>query len=898
MAHICGCYAWYDYRRHYLPQVELSSHTLITPLFFTTKLTQTFANILPVPTSETRYAFPLYDGVSVSAFTCTVGGRIITGRVEEKQQARQTYNDAVERGETAGLLESLPSGIFAIALGNIPANTDVIVSITYGGELKHDAEIDGLRYTLPTSIAPRYGKYPGELVGGFNASASRGIHITVDFNMGQSTIRKIQSPSKAHPIALSIGNCADEPSTAASNPSKASVTLVLGTAELSTDFVLQILVDDISIPKAILADHPTLSGQKAIMATLVPKFKLDNISPEIVFIADQSGSMAGGKNRALVSALKTFLKSLPIGVRFNICAFGSRYGFLWEQSQPYTKDNLSKAAEFVEQFGAQHGGTEMFEPVKEAFKKHLTDLPLELFLLTDGEIWRESELIQLINTKIRDERVDARVFTLGIGGSVSHTLIESVARAGNGFSQFVTETEPMDKKILRMLKAALYPHISDCKLEIEYADGDDDFEMVGSDADARQTTSTESLESVTDKAAEKPTISLFDESADIEGSPPNGKERSIPLPNIPIPRPLQAPHKLPALLPWTRTTAYLLCDTARVPEKLTIRGTCSQGPLELVIPIQALDYSTITVHTLAARAAVHELEEGRGWLYSATVAGEPVRTKHASCFGELVKREGVRLSVKYQVASKWASFVAVENGTARDTASNSGEVPPQPTLASNGLVNMGRVDRRSVFFPNPNVQQQQGAASSLNSVAPRSRGISSAPMCRYPGGFGVANNQVTPPVVHVRDRARFGKANSQLGKKFTSKRSSPVRFLREDGEVSESEETPQQTIDTDLAKVRQIIALQDFDGYWEADNAALYELLGIKKDVVEHDLETELRSSGATALVLYFLETKMQAWKDVWEMVAAKASQWLVKDTTEMQREFLKGMVESVFGDV
>lgn len=900
MNHICGCYAWHDHRRHYLPQVELSSHTLITPLFFTTKLTQTFSNNFSVPTSETRYTFPLYDGVSVSSFTCTIGDRIITGHVEEKEQARQTYNDAVQRGETAGLLESLPSGIFAVTLGNVPAKTNVIVNITYGGELKHDAEIDGLRYTLPTSIAPRYGQYPGELVGNLNASAGNGIRITVDFNMGQSSIRKIQSPSKDHPIALSIGNCADEPSTAMSDPSKASVTLALGTAELSTDFVLQILVDDISTPKAILAKHPTLPGQKAIMATLVPKFKLDSISPEIVFIADQSGSMSGGKNRALVSTLRIFLKSLPVGVRFNVCAFGSHYKFLWEQSQPYTKDNLSKAVKFVEDFSAQYGGTEMFEPVAAAFKNHFADLPLELFLLTDGEIWREAELIEFINSKIRDDKVDVRIFTLGIGNDVSHTLVESVARAGNGFSQFVTEAEPMDKKVLRMLKAALYPHISDCTLEIGYAEAGDDFEMVDENVEAKQSPSPgsalnksapiETIDSTSDKTAEKAPVSLFDESADVDAPPTD-----VLLPNIEIPTPLQAPNKLPALLPWTRTTAYLLLeDTARVPEKLIFRATCSQGPLELTIPIKALDKSTTTVHTLAARAAIYELEEGRGWLYDVTIAGESARTKHASCFEQLVEREGVRLSVKYQVASKWASFVAVENGAVRsekEATVGTEEVSPSGFASSFETTQALRLPPRGNFCaqpaPNSNVRRRVGSNSALFGGP--------SLMMNSEMGFGPSyNRSIVQEAPMQQSQASFAlppDAKMRYGRPSMSKkkRSAGNPFNNAGFEPAES------TLDPELAKIRNIIALQDFDGYWEADNLDLYELLGFDKKVQEKELEMEFHNSDITFMVLHFLEIKMQAWKDVWEMIAVKANDWLMNETTEEQRVFLKVAAEVTF---
>ncbi|KAH0067787.1 hypothetical protein KCU60_g21092, partial [Aureobasidium melanogenum] len=100
--HICGCYYTTPYyNRTYLPQVLLNSHTTITPLYFTTKLSQTFHNPSRVRLPETRYTFPLYDGVAVSSFTCTIGEKVIKGHVEQKEQARKTFDAAVSRRETS-----------------------------------------------------------------------------------------------------------------------------------------------------------------------------------------------------------------------------------------------------------------------------------------------------------------------------------------------------------------------------------------------------------------------------------------------------------------------------------------------------------------------------------------------------------------------------------------------------------------------------------------------------------------------------------------------------------------------------------------------------------------------------------------------------------------------------
>jgi hypothetical protein len=679
--HICGCHYYQDTFpiRKYLPQIQLISHTTITPLSFTTELTQTFQNSSEASIKNARYTFPLYDGVAVNKFTITFGNEVLHGVVKQKDDAKQIFQAAVDRNETAGLLESLPAGIFGMTVGNIPAKTDVIVQITYGGELKHDAAIEGLRYTLPTSIAPRYGSYPGEAMLS-SAVANGGIKISVDLDMASSAIRKIQSPS--HPISVELGQLNNASSAsgelATFNPSLASATLALTTAELAEDFVLQVLVDNINQPQAILEVHPTLKNQRAIMATLVPKFALKPAHPEIVFIADQSGSMMGEKNEALVSALKIFIKSLPFGVRFNICAFGNGFEFLWPRSQAYNEENVTNAIRYVEGFEAQRGGTEILGPIKAAFENRLADMSLEVMLLTDGQVWREMDVFSYVNEQIRDKKANARVFAMGVGSDVSHSLVEGVARAGNGFSQFVAKSEETSQKVMRMLKSALYAHTRDYALEVHYektedsaAEQDDDFELVEKVDQylhiKHDESSNDSSQMTT--AVEKP-MSFFDTSVDNDAKPTEqpASNRYAHLPAISTPEILQAPSDIPPLFPYSRTTIYLLLgpeSAQREVVSVTLRASSDAGPLELNLPVKQISKPGTTIHQLAARKAVQELEEGRGWVYLATTmpaegdGAALVREKYSSRFDEIVEREAVALGQRFQVASKWTSFVAV-----------------------------------------------------------------------------------------------------------------------------------------------------------------------------------------------------------------------------------------------
>jgi hypothetical protein len=144
-----------------------------------------------------------------------------------------------------------------------------------------------------------------------------------------------------------------------------------------------------------------------------------------------------------------------------------------------------------------------------------------------------------------------------------------------------------------------------------------------------------------------------------------GETRYAHLPKVATPKIIQAPQNIPSLFAFNRTTAYLLLGPEApkaTPKSVVLRGTSVHGPLELEIPIQTLEKPGHTIHQLAAKKAISELEQGRGWLSEAKdESGTLVKTNFEGRFDDMVEREAVRLGVQFQVGGKWCSFVAVES---------------------------------------------------------------------------------------------------------------------------------------------------------------------------------------------------------------------------------------------
>ncbi|KAM3087341.1 hypothetical protein ACMFMG_001438 [Clarireedia jacksonii] len=721
-----------------------------------------------------------------------------------------------------------------------------------------------IKLTIPTNVAPRYGDQGDGLMNSA-APSQDGLKIIVDVSMwADMPIDAVTSPS--HLIAVSIGALSTGDGERGLN--KASVTLSQGSTTLEKDFVLHVNVKNLGNPKAMLETHSTIPNHRSLMVSLVPKFELPAHRPEIVFVVDRSGSMSSNM-ATLISAMNVFLKSLPLGIKFNICSFGSSYTFLWPKSQPYSKETLGEATQIIKSFGANMGGTNTQAAVAATIENRFLDLPLEVMLLTDGDIWQQEEFFAYINEEVKKSSGAVRIFPLGIGNGVSHALINGVARAGNGFPQTVQNGEKLDTNVVRMLRGALTPHITDYSMEVKYESDNDDFELIDKVTEGLEILLSENEEKTPQTSAK---ISLFDPTIKEEVSMPDIPPQE--LPQIPTPKIIQAPSRIPSLFPGSITTIYLLLspDTIqRKPTSVILRATSQQGPLELSIPIEALSIQSNTIHELAARKATQDLEEGRGWITEAKGAdGMYLKDQFASQLGEIVKREAVRLGEQFQIANRWCSFVAV-------TASSS--VVLSPISETNEIQSISARESSS----------HRSARRSTGGKAPRKQLFSKAARMSVPSSNDVTSDAEDKEEAEPKKKKKGSdfqawddwspSLSMNQGPPGTVTLASPATSLRHgrsDEVAASSQEALPVTDFTKLSahdKVLALIDYQDFEGTWDA--ADVEPILGFQIPVDTTDPRDAERKSWVTMIVVRFLEEKMATEKDTWELVVAKARTWL-----------------------
>jgi len=392
---------------------------------------------------ETSYYFPLDGNAAVYGFRATLqDGTIIDGIVQEKNEAKQTFEKAKKQGKTAFLMEREKSDIFQISLGNVYANEEVRIEISYIAEL--EMREGRIRVRIPNRIAPKCGGGP---------STNVNYPINFDFAIRTSTkIGKIEA----------VGNSVDLQIMPVPGDERAATVKASREGYLNEDLVLNIGQEcPYGIYTTLERSYELKSECLRVTFNNPVNTDMDmDGKAEIIFLVDKSGSMSGQRMETTKFALTLFLRSLPENSKFNIVAFDSSFNRCFPSSVQYNDRSLANAQGYVDKLYAS-GGTNVNSPLQDVLNNaEDPDYPRTIILLTDGEV---SDTAQCISTA---RRGGSRVFSIGVGRSFSQELVEGLAQATNGTWLAVHNNDDMGNVVMQMLGNALKPVICKCKADL------------------------------------------------------------------------------------------------------------------------------------------------------------------------------------------------------------------------------------------------------------------------------------------------------------------------------------------------------------------------------------------------------------------------------------------------
>ncbi|CAF3800096.1 unnamed protein product [Adineta steineri] len=421
-------------------------------------ITQVFRNDEQIPI-EAVYCFPIEEKAAVYSFVAHIDDREIIGQLKEKKEAQQEYNNALQQGHGAYLLEQdeQTKDCFIINIGALNPSKECTITIAYVTELElvHESTI---QFVIPTTIAPRYNPDTKSisLPANTNCNYIQSSSYTIELIC---RIKKINGPhqqqiarvnSTSHPIEVDI-----------TQQDAYVITFAQENTHLDRDILINIVLAE-QHQNTIVAVE-----QSAIMVSFTPveqDYSHQTLNNEFIFVIDCSGSMQSENKIELArQAMLIFLKSLPVNCYFNIVRFGSKYKCLFNETTAiYNEENVQQAEQLINSMQADLGGTELLEPLK-WFEQYppVRDRARQIFLLTDGEINDVAQVIDLC----RSMASSTRIFSFGLGHSPSRSLVKGLARSTNGQFVFISPNTNVDIYVGEQLKKALQPCITNVHVE-------------------------------------------------------------------------------------------------------------------------------------------------------------------------------------------------------------------------------------------------------------------------------------------------------------------------------------------------------------------------------------------------------------------------------------------------
>ncbi len=430
-------------------------------------VTQRFSN--PLHTRlEAVYVFPLPDRAAVDDMSIRVGERLIRGEIHRRDEARRIYDDAVARGNLAGLLDQERPNIFTQRVANLRPGEAVEVVIHYLEDLHYDRGT--WRLVFPTVVGPRYipGTPTGSTGGGWSPDTDRvpdASRITpLVLRPGERsghdlTIRVELAPGFA---IRELGSSSHRIVTDRQGRDRAVIELAPRDRIPNKDFVLTWSTASSAVEAAVVAHRTEELGYLTLILQPPAEPRAEQVVPrEVVFVIDSSGSMSGEPIAACKQLVRRSLAGLRDDDTFRLIRFAGDSSVFDRDALPPTATNLERALSWLDDLRGS-GGTEMLAGVRAALEAAKDPYRLRMVMfLTDGYIGNEEEILHRVGEVLGD----ARIFSFGVGSSVNRYLLDRLAEAGQGAAEYLRPGESPDALVTRFFERITDPVFTQLELD-------------------------------------------------------------------------------------------------------------------------------------------------------------------------------------------------------------------------------------------------------------------------------------------------------------------------------------------------------------------------------------------------------------------------------------------------
>ncbi|XP_039202866.1 von Willebrand factor A domain-containing protein 5B2 isoform X2 [Crotalus tigris] len=213
--------------------------------------------------------------------------------------------------------------------------------------------------------------------------------------------------------------------------------------------------------------HKDIFYNPVLMLNFCPRISsvstdIQTVTREIFFLIDQTGSASGPSIDGIKDALLVAIKSLPSSSLLNVAGFGPNIRPAFKTSKPCNNDILRLACEYIQKLRADVSGTSLLAALNWSLGQPLhRGYPRQLFILTDSSVENPGKVIELV----RRQASTVRCFTFGLGSAACHELLRRLAKVSRGQAEFLSPGERLQPKLIKSLKKAIEPAVSDITID-------------------------------------------------------------------------------------------------------------------------------------------------------------------------------------------------------------------------------------------------------------------------------------------------------------------------------------------------------------------------------------------------------------------------------------------------
>ncbi len=465
------------------PQVPAASVTLsdydvdtsIKDNIATTTITQTYKNTSG-QTLEARYLFPLPPDANFSSFTLTVNDKALEGKILEKQEARNTYQEIVRKLIDPGLLEYLDDKTVQVSIAPFFAGETKQIRLSYTQLLKQDGGLYKYSYFLGTQTGGSIHRpVPPGIIRMVKPSAGPSKILAVPHEPSEQAVNAgltLNVDLKTSQPLKTIYSPTHDPKVERQGNTKATVKLSLKPDEVRQEksFVLYFSQDNSAVSLNTLNFQRAGEDGYFLMSVRTPDaIKKQEVLPkDVVLVVDTSGSMSGEKIKQAKEALKFIINRLNPDDRFALLQFNTDVSFFGGELLPANAEKKRLALDYVDILQAQ-GSTNIEAAMKEGFaqlKNHDATRPAYVIFLTDGEpTVGITDTEGLVKVADQANTYNAKLFSFGVGYDLNAVLLGKLSDHNHGATTFVEPNENLELAMTSFYKKIEAPVLTDATLD-------------------------------------------------------------------------------------------------------------------------------------------------------------------------------------------------------------------------------------------------------------------------------------------------------------------------------------------------------------------------------------------------------------------------------------------------